>query len=74
MKTIAVKNNIMNKYRLRVFPGKSIYNDYVTSQHYYIDTACRINFYNLIDDERIIIASYPSAVVIIESIEYDIEN
>jgi hypothetical protein len=63
----------MNKYRLRVFPGNSIYVDYVISQHYYIDDF-RINFYSFVDDDRIIIASYPSAVVIIESVEYDIPS
>jgi len=63
----------MNKYRLRVFPGGSIYPESVISQHSYIDDF-RVYFYNLIDNEKMIVASYPSAVVIIESIEYDIEN
>ena len=61
----------MNKYNLRVFPGDRFYTENIISQHYYVDDF-RINFYSFVDDDKIIRASYPSAIVIIESVEYDI--
>jgi len=63
----------MNRYRLRVFPGNLNYLESVTSEYYSIDDF-RINFFNKENGFRTTIASYPSAVVIIESITYGIDT
>ena len=63
----------MNIYRLRVFPGRQNYLERVISQNYYINDF-RINFYNTDGDDTIVISSYPSSIVIIESITYNVDK
>jgi len=64
----------MNRYKLRVFPGNQVYLETVTAQ-YYDRNEYRFTFFNIDEDnKKTIISSYPSNVVIIESIQYNIKE
>tara|TARA_R110002167_G_scaffold177167_2_gene376930 strand:+ start:8385 stop:8588 length:204 start_codon:yes stop_codon:yes gene_type:complete len=64
----------MNRYKLRVFPGNQIYLETITAQGYTSDKFKTV-FFNLDkDNKKITVSVYPTSVVIIESIQYDIKE